>query len=93
MESENDFTVELSPVEALSVLQQATCSFYVAKKLEGLSDTAYINSKDVFFISFLAAIEGLPKEATSHSPAAQLESVLSSWNFQSLGMEIAYLHL
>ena len=78
MESEYDYTVEVSPPETLSVLQQATCSFYVAKSLEGISDTAYINRKDVFFISFIAAIEGLPKEATSPSPAAQLESVLSS---------------
>ena len=84
VESEYDFTVEFSPAEALLVLQQATCSFYVAKSLEGILDTAYINSKDVFFISFIAAIEGLPTEATSHSPAAQLESVLSSWNLKRI---------
>ena len=78
---END-DVEFSPSEALLVLQQAVCSFYVSNSLKGMSDTAYINSRDVFFFSFIAAIEGFPKEGTSLDGALQqLHSVLSSWKF------------
>ena len=72
--------VEFSPSEALSVLQQAICSFYVSKSLKGISDTAFINSGDVFFTSFIAVFEGLPKSADGG--LRQLQSVLSSWNFK-----------
>ncbi len=81
-EVESEDEVEFSPAEALSILQHAICSFYVSSSFKGMSDTAYINSKDVFFFSFIAMIEGLPTANTPSDALQQLESVLRSWNFR-----------
>ncbi len=52
-----------------------------------MSDTAYINSKDVIFFSFIAIIEGFPRADTpSDGAPQQLESVLRSWNFRKVSV-------
>ena len=45
----NEAGIEISLPEALSVVWQAECSFYLSNSLKSLSNTAYLRSTDTFF--------------------------------------------
>ena len=88
MVEEDGMDLEFSQTEALSVLERAICSFFVTNKLKSLSKTAFIRGTDIFFISFLATVEGLPKADKSFEVASQhLNNVLQSWNFEIVTVE------
>ena len=71
-----DFTSE----EALLLLKQSVSSFYVSRSLQAMSLTVDLNSKDIFFVSFLALIQGLTK--INQGQTSYLDTVLNSWNFK-----------
>ena len=75
--------MDITNDEALSILQQAVSAFYVSLHLQAMSKTAYINDRDVFFMSFMALMEGYCSSSKSSGQVhGNLEGVLRSWNFQ-----------
>lgn len=75
-----DFTSE----DALFLLKQSVSSFYVSKSLQAMSLTVDLNGKDIFFVSFLALIQGLTK--VNQGQTSYLDTVLNSWNFERVSV-------
>ena len=79
-EGEGYVTYDMTNEEAMQVLEQAVSAFYVSKTIKQYSTTANFESRDIFFSSFLALVEGF-----HHLPGSgQLDHVLQSWNFKKI---------
>ena len=75
----------VSPEDLFTIFHQSIVSYYVAQSLKKLSETAFVNTRNVFFVSFMAAFQrqlGKMTQVNSETGLQQLLDVLKSWNFQ-----------
>jgi hypothetical protein len=84
---EQDF--DLSQENSVNILHQAVRAFYIARELQKLTKTATVNSRDIYFFSFMAAVHNLLGKQTEaqesgDSDEKRLLDVLSSWNLQKV---------
>lgn len=71
--------------ECITILHQAINAFYVAHELHGISKTAYISNRNIFFNTFLHTINK-PLHAQLHEGSKKLLDLLHSWNLK--GFEV-----
>ena len=71
---------EFTTHDVLHLLLQTVSSYYVSLALQDMSMTAVFNSKDIYFTSFLALVQGLGKEEMGND--SELDMLLKSWNFR-----------
>ena len=84
--SHDTANLEFSSQEAVYILMQAVSAFYVSMTLQGMSKTADFNSRNIFFTSFMAMVEGWCNSHQSEIESSQIENMLSSWNLQKVNI-------
>ena len=79
----DDVDATFSLTDAHSVLVQMVSSYFIAQTLQDMSDTSYVNVRDLFFTSIVATIEGHQQNIVPNEEAdQQLQSILDSWKFK-----------
>ena len=84
--SHDTANLEFSSQEAVHILMQAVSAFYVSMTLQGMSKTADFNSRNIFFTSFMAMVEGWCNSHQSEIENSQIKNMLSSWNLQKVNI-------
>ena len=84
--SHDTANLEFSSQEAVHILMQAVSAFYVSMTLQEMSKTADFNSRNIFFTSFMAMVEGWCNSHQSEIENSQIENMLSSWNLQKINI-------
>ena len=82
--NEDSDTLEMTPEDASTILKQAISLFYVSLAMQKLTKTADFRSRNVFFFSFLAVIQGACSKHQTSEQSAQIDNLLASWNMKRI---------
>ena len=79
---QDNTNLEFTSEEALCILKLAVSAFYVSITLQKMSKTADFCSKNIFFISFIAMLEGWCNSQQGEVDSSKIDSLLMSWNLK-----------